>query len=50
MYTANFVFALVEEGGCGGRGKSECVCDMSLHMRNAHLNFYLLHMCLLQIV
>ena len=25
MY-ANFVFALVKEGGCGGRGKSECVC------------------------
>ena len=24
MY-ANFVFALVKEGGCGGRGKSECV-------------------------
>ena len=31
----NFVFTLVKEGGCGGRGKSECVCDMSLHMRNA---------------
>ena len=25
MY-ANFVFALVKESGCGGRGKSECVC------------------------
>ena len=46
MY-ANFVFALVKEGGCGGRGKSECVSHV-MHMRNAqkftNLNLFLLHM------
>ena len=49
MY-ANFVFTLVKEGGCGGRGKSECVCvcDMTLHMpkfANFLLHMFIANLC-----